>query len=99
MGSKLKVGIVGGTGLVGQRFISLLHDHPWFEVVSISASENSAGKSYAEAVQGRWKLDIPIPEKIRNMIVKNASSVNEVAGEVDFVFSAVDMKKEEIKAL
>jgi len=99
MSSKLKVGIVGGTGLVGQRFISLLHDHPWFEIVSISASKNSAGKCYAEAVSGRWKLDIPIPEKISNMIVKNASNVEEIASEVDFIFCAVDMKKEEIKAL
>lgn len=99
MSNKLKVGIVGGTGLVGQRFISLLDNHPWFEVVLIAASPSSAGKSYAEAVAGRWKLDIPMPEKISTMIVKNAASVDEIAKEVDFIFCAVDMKKDEIKAL
>lgn len=99
MSQKLKVGIVGGTGLVGQRFISILEDHPWFEVVSIAASESSAGKSYVEAVKNRWKLDTPIPEKIKNIVVKNAACVDEVASEVDFVFCAVDMKKEEIMAL
>lgn len=99
MQKKLKAGIVGGTGLVGQRFISLLENHPWFEVVSIAASENSAGKTYEEAVKGRWKLESPIPAAVRNIVVKNASHVEEVAQEVDFVFCAVDMKKEEIKAL
>ena len=99
MNSKLKVGIVGGTGLVGQRFISLLDGHPWFEVVSIAASEKSSGKTYNEAVKDRWKLVTPIPENIRDMIVKNASDVNDVCMDVDFVFCAVDMKKEEIRVL
>lgn len=99
MSNKLKVGIVGGTGMVGQRFITLLENHPWFEVVSIAASEKSSGKSYAESVEGRWKLSSPIPENVKNIIVKNASNVEEVAKDVDFVFCAVDMKKDEIKAL
>ena len=99
MSNKLKVGIVGGTGMVGQRFITLLDNHPWFEVVTIAASEKSAGKAYAESVEGRWKLSAPIPESVRNIVVKNASNVEDVAKDVDFVFSAVDMKKDEIKAL
>ncbi|MCX8128758.1 MAG: aspartate-semialdehyde dehydrogenase [Clostridia bacterium] len=99
MSNKLRVGIVGGTGMVGQRFITLLDNHPWFEVVCIAASEKSSGKTYAEAVEGRWKLSAPIPDSVKNIVVKNASNVEEVAKEVDFVFSAVDMKKEEIKAL
>lgn len=99
MNNKLKVGILGGTGLVGQRFISLLHDHPWFEVVSLAASERSAGRSYYEAVEGRWKLNTPIPEKIGNLMVKNVNQINEISQEVDFVFCAVDMKKDEIREL
>jgi len=99
MSNKLKVGIVGGTGMVGQRFITLLDNHPWFEVVSIAASEKSSGKSYLEAVEGRWKLNAPIPEKVKNIIVKNAADVEDVAKDVDFVFCAVDMKKDEIRAL
>lgn len=99
MSDKLKVGIVGGTGMVGQRFISLLEDHPWFEVVSVAASARSAGKTYEEAVSGRWKLTTPMPESVKNIVVKDASKVEEVASEVDFVFCAVDMKKEEIRAL
>lgn len=99
MSNKLKVGIVGGTGMVGQRFITLLENHPWFEVVSIAASEKSSGKSYLEAVDGRWKLNVPIPENVKNIIVKNAANVEDVAKDVDFVFCAVDMKKDEIKAL
>ncbi|MCX7749732.1 MAG: aspartate-semialdehyde dehydrogenase [Clostridia bacterium] len=99
MSQKLKVGIVGGTGMVGQRFIALLENHPWFEIVSIAASERSAGKTYAESVGNRWKLGTPMPECVKNIMVKNASNVEEVASEVDFVFCAVDMKKEEIKAL
>lgn len=99
MERKLKVGILGGTGLVGQRFVTLLSKHPWFEVATIAASERSAGKTYAEAVQGRWKLDIQVPEKIANLVVKNVMQVEEICEEVDFVFSAVDMKKEEIKEI
>lgn len=96
---KLKVGILGGTGFVGQRFVALLENHPWFEIVSIAASERSAGKSYREAVEGRWKLNTPIPEKVGNIMVKNVAQVEEICREVDFVFCAVDMKKEEIREL
>jgi len=99
MNNKLRAGIVGGTGMVGQRFISILENHPWFEVVSIAASEKSAGKTYIEAVKDRWKLNTPIPEKVKNIVVKNAVNVEEVCSDVDFVFCAVDMKKDEIKAL
>lgn len=99
MSEKLKVGILGGTGMVGQRFISLLENHPWFEVVTIAASPRSAGKTYEEAVGGRWKMDTPMPEAVKNIIVHNVNEVEEVASTVDFVFSAVDMSKDEIKAI
>ena len=99
MSEKLRVGILGGTGMVGQRFIALLEDHPWFEVTTIAASPRSAGKTYEEAVGGRWKMTTPMPEAVKNIIVKNVNEVEEVAGEVDFVFSAVDMTKEEIRAI
>lgn len=99
MTQKLKAGIVGGTGMVGQRFIQLLDGHPWFEVTAIAASAGSAGKTYEEAVQGRWKLSTPIPEEVKQIVVLDASKVDEVADQVDFVFCAVDMKKDEIKAL
>ncbi len=99
MSEKLRVGILGGTGMVGQRFISLLENHPWFEVTTIAASPRSAGQRYEDAVGGRWKMDTPIPEAVKNIIVKNVNEVEEVAKEVDFVFSAVDMSKDEIKAI
>lgn len=99
MEQKLKVGILGGTGMVGQRFISLLDNHPWFEVVTVAASKNSAGKSYEEAVSGKWKMDTPIPESVKNLVVMNVQDVENVAASVDFVFSAVDMQKEEIQAI
>ena len=99
MGDKLRVGILGGTGMVGQRFIALLENHPWFEVTTIAASPRSAGKTYAEAVGDRWKMTTPIPEAVKNIIVKNVNEVEEVAAEVDFVFSAVDMTKDEIKKI
>ncbi|MDE7436334.1 MAG: aspartate-semialdehyde dehydrogenase [Lachnospiraceae bacterium] len=99
MSSKLKVGILGGTGMVGQRFIALLEEHPWFEVTTIAASPRSAGKTYEEAVGGRWKMDTPMPEAVKHIVVKNVNEVETVASEVDFVFSAVDMTKEEIKAI
>lgn len=99
MSDKLRVGILGGTGMVGQRFISLLENHPWFEVTTIAASPRSAGKTYAEAVGDRWKLDTPMPEAVKNIIVKNVNEVEEVASEVDFCFSAVDMSKDEIRAI
>lgn len=99
MSDKLKVGIIGATGLVGQRFISLLDNHPWFEVVSLAASEKSAGKTYEEAVDGRWKLGTAIPEPVKKLVVKNAAAVEEVSSGVDFVFCAVDMSKDEVKEL
>ena len=99
MSEKLRVGILGATGMVGQRFISLLENHPWFEVVTVAASPRSAGKTYEEAVGGRWKMDTPMPEGVKNLIVKNVNEVEEVASTVDFVFSAVDMTKDEIRAI
>ena len=99
MEEKLKVGILGGTGMVGQRFISLLENHPWFEVTTIAASPRSAGKTYAEAVGSRWKMTTPMPDSIRNIVVMNVNEVDAVAAEVDFVFSAVDMSKDEIKKI
>ncbi len=99
MEQKLRVGILGATGMVGQRFVSLLENHPWFEVVTVAASQRSAGKTYEEAVGGRWKMKTPMPEKVKNLVVANVNEVEEVASGVDFVFSAVDMTKEEIKAI
>ena len=99
MSEKLRVGILGGTGMVGQRFISLLENHPWFEVVTIAASARSAGKTYEEAVGGRWKMDTPMPEAVKKIVVMNVNEVEKVAAGVDFVFSAVDMTKEEIRAI
>jgi len=94
MSERLKVGVVGATGMVGQRFITLLADHPWFEVVSVSASERSAGKTYADAVKDRWAMTTPVPIKIGTLVVKNASNIEEVSSEVDFIFCAVDMPKD-----
>ncbi len=99
MEKKLKVGIVGATGMVGQRFISLLHDHPWFEVVCLAASPRSAGKSYYEAVSNRWAQSIEIPEFIGNMMVDDALNIDKIAGLVDFVFCAIDMDKQATKEL
>ena len=99
MEKKLKVGILGATGMVGQRFISLLEKHPWFEVVAVAASPRSAGKTYEEAVGDRWKMTKPMPEGVKKLVVMNVNEVEKVAAEVDFVFSAVDMTKEEIRAI
>lgn len=99
MNEKLRVGILGGTGMVGQRFISLLENHPWFEVTTIAASPRSAGNSYEDAVGGRWKMDTPMPEAVKNIVVMNVNEIEKVASKVDFVFSAVDMTKDEIKAI
>ena len=99
MDKKLRVGILGATGMVGQRFIALLENHPWYEVVTVAASPRSAGKTYEEAVGGRWKMDTPMPEAVKNLIVANVNEVEKVAASVDFVFSAVDMTKEEIRAI
>lgn len=99
MSEKLRVGILGATGMVGQRFISLLENHPWFEVVTVAASPRSAGKTYEEAVGGRWKMTTPMPEAVKKLIVKDVNEVEAISSEVDFVFSAVDMTKDEIRAI
>ena len=99
MEQRLRVGILGATGMVGQRFISLLENHPWFEVVTVAASPRSAGKTYEEAAGGRWKMTTPMPEGVKKLTVLNVNEVEKVAATVDFVFSAVDMTKEEIKAI
>ena len=99
MDKKLRVGILGGTGMVVQRFISLLENHPWFEVTTIAASPRSAGKTYEEAIGGRWKMTTPMPEAVKKIIVQDVSDVKNVASSVDFVFSAVDMTKDEIKKI
>ena len=96
---KLKVGVLGATGMVGQRFLSLLENHEWFDVVCVAASPRSTGKTYEEAVGSRWKLDTPMPEKVKKLIVENVNEVEKVSSQVDFVFSAVDMTKDEIKAI
>ena len=97
---KYKVGVIGATGMVGQRFVTLIANHPWFELAVVAASSRSAGKTYAEAVDGRWKMTVPIPECAEKLIVKSAEEdIDEIASSVDFVFSAVDMKKDEIRAL
>ena len=94
-----QVGVVGATGMVGQRFVSLLAQHPWFHLAVVAASPRSAGKTYEEAAGSRWAMPDPMPEQVKNMVVLDASHVEEVASKVDFVFCAVDMKKEEIRAL
>ena len=96
---KLKVAVLGATGMVGQRFLTILENHPWFDVAVLAASPRSAGKTYEEAVGGRWKLDIPMPEKYKSMKVVNVNVVAAVAAQVDFCFSAVDMSKDEIRAI
>ena len=96
---KLKVGILGATGMVGQRFVTLLADHPWFEIKTLAASARSAGKTYEEAVGDKWKMDTPMPECVKKMVVKNVADVKDVAADVDFVFSAVNMSKDEIRAI
>ena len=99
MEEKLKVGILGATGMVGQRFISLLENHPWFEVVAVAASARSAGRTYEESVGDRWKMTKPMPEGVKKLIIDDVSDVQTVAAKVDFLFSAVDMSKEEIRAI
>jgi aspartate-semialdehyde dehydrogenase len=99
MVEKLRAGIVGATGMVGQRFVSLLADHPWFKVVTVAASERSAGKPYAEAVGGRWAMTTPVPSAIGSLTVMDASKIDAVAGGVDLIFCAVDMPKDQTRAL
>lgn len=100
MDKKYKVGVIGATGMVGQRFISLLHDHPWFEIKVLAASARSAGKTYEEALDGRWVMTTPLPENVKSITVLDAQAeMEKIASMVDFVFCAVDMKKDEIRAL
>ena len=99
MERKLKVGILGATGFVGQRLITLLHNHPFFEIAVLAASERSANKTYENAVNGKWKLNIEMPEVVKNMVVKNVNEVKEISSLVDFVFCAVDMQAEEIRKI
>lgn len=100
MKQQYNVGIIGATGMVGQRFATLLENHPWFHVAALAASPRSAGKTYKEAVGSRWLMDTPMPESMENIIVNDATAdVEEIVSKVDFVFCAVDMKKDEIKAL
>ena len=96
---KMKVGVVGATGMVGQRFLTLLENHPYFEVTALAASARSAGKTYEEAVGARWKMKTPMPEKFKSMVVYDAANIEQMGKLVSFVFCAVDMKKDEIKAL
>jgi len=96
---KFKVGIIGATGMVGQRFALLLENHPWFEVKVLAASARSAGKKYGDVVEGRWHMTKDLPEKYKDMVIVDAENVEEVASQVDFCFCAVNMKKDEIKAL
>ena len=99
MPEKIKVGILGATGMVGQRFITLLENHPWFEVVTLAASAHSAGKTYEEAVGSRWKMETPMPEYAKHMVVADGDDAESVAANVDFMFSAVNMPKDEIRAI
>lgn len=99
MSKKLKVGVLGATGMVGQRFVTLLAGHPWFEVVVVAASPRSAGKTYQQAVAGRWKMSDPIPAAVKDLTVLDVSQIDEIASQVDFVFSAVNMSKAAIKKI
>ena len=99
MEKKYRVGVIGATGMVGQRFLTLLDNHPWFVVTALLASVRSAGVPYGKAVDGRWKMATPLPEKYANMIVMNSDDIEAVKPMVDFVFCAVNMKKNEILAL
>ncbi len=99
MKEQYKVGVVGATGMVGQRFVTLLEQHPWFRLTAVAASGRSAGKTYEEAVGSRWAMSTPMPESVKKLVVLDAADVEQVASQVDFVFCAVNMKKEEIRAL
>jgi len=100
MSRRFKVGIIGATGMVGQRFVTLLHDHPWFDITVLAASSRSAGKTYEEALAGRWAMDAALPERVKAMTVRDAmADLGSIAEEVDFVFCAVDLKKDETREL
>lgn len=95
-----KVGIIGATGMVGQRFVTLLANHPWFTITAIAASGRNKGKTYAEAVEGRWKMSTPMPESVKDMVLYDAENdAEEFVSKVDFTFCAVNMKKDVIRAL
>ena len=97
---KYKIGIIGATGMVGQRFVTLIANHPWFELAVVAASPRSAGKTYEEATSGRWYMNSPVPQAAKNLVVLAVDSdISKITNNVDFVFSAVDMSKEQIKAL
>ena len=99
MNKKIKVGVLGATGMVGQNYLKLLANHPWFEVVYLAASPNSAGKKYIDAVAGRWHMDADIPEAYRNMVVEDASNVAKAVGKCSLIFSAVELDKQSIITL
>ncbi len=96
---KLRVGVLGGTGMVGQRFIKILENHPWFEVTEIAASARSAGRTYGEAVDGRWKLEGEVPSAVKDIVIKDINDIEAITANVDFVLSAVNMSKAEIKEI
>lgn len=96
---KIKVGVLGATGMVGQNYLRLLNNHPWFEVAYLAASPRSAGKKYTEAVAGRWQMDEDIPEAVRDLVVQDASNVDAAKGKCGFVFSSVELSKDEIRAV
>ncbi len=99
MAERIKVGVLGATGMVGQRYIKLLENHPWFEVTYVAASPRSAGKPYCEAVKNRWLIGAEIPAGVANLIVEDANDEKKAIGKCQFVFSALEMGKDEIKAL
>ena len=99
MDRKLRVGILGATGMVGQRFVTLMENHPWFEVTAVAASARSAGQTYEEADGGRWKMETPMPEYVKNMTVMNITEVEKVTALVDFVFCALNMPKDQIREI
>lgn len=99
MSNKLRVGIIGATGMVGQRFACLLENHPWFEVTALAASKRSAGQAYEDAVKGRWKMEAPIPENVKKMVIMDAEDVDAVCSKVDFVFCAISLDKEKTRIL
>lgn len=99
MGEKLRVGVIGATGMVGQRYVTLLANHPWFEVKVVAASAHSAGQTYEESVAGRWKMQYPIPAGVKDLTVLDVKDIEAVTSQVDFVFSAVSMSKDEIRAI
>ncbi|MDD6153967.1 MAG: aspartate-semialdehyde dehydrogenase [Eubacteriales bacterium] len=99
LGDKIRVGILGGTGMVGQRFVTLLENHPWFQVTTIAASKRSAGQRYEDSVAGRWKMDTPLPDYVKDIVVKDVQDIEGVSSEVDMVFSALNMSKDEIREL